>query len=231
MFKKIAYFAAGFVLGGAVGFALTKKLISDKMGAPSEEQESNEPDEETTGIDISEVEVDGEQVVSAKRNEEEFPNYSETSAEAESTEKIFRYEASKPRMTDYSKYGNKRTYMDEYEEEKDYDSVDELETLSPSEGLNNEPEYISPNSYMGEYDHFDKVELTYYEGDDVLAEIDGGCELDVTEDVRGNLPGDYIEHFGEFVPEQIDIRAHRVSTDYEIVRTRGFFYEEEDDEE
>lgn len=234
MLKKIAYFAAGFVLGGVTSFVLTKKLIIDKMPAPEDTEVEGESvekqDEEVKGIDISETEFDGEQIVSAKKNEEEIPNYSEASTEeAANTEKIFRYEATKPRVTDYSKYGSKRAYMDEYEDEKEDDSVEELEMLSPSEDYANDSEYISPTTYMqGDYE---KIELAYYEGDEVLAEVDGRCENDVTEDVLPYIPPDYADHFGDYAPEQINVRSNRNRVDYEIIRYKTFYYEEEEDEE
>ena len=230
MIKRLGYFAIGFVCGSIATWTLTKKFVIDKITDVGETDSATTDDDNVdTSIDISETDVDGEKMVTAEKSEEEIPSYSEASdGSANKREKIFRYDAKKPRVIDYSKYGNRRTYMDEYEEQYDEEAVDELEMFSPSEGLANEPEYISPNSFLGEYDHFDKIEMKYYEGDDVLAEIDGTIELDVTEDVRYTLPSDYREHFGDYLPEQVNIRAHKISTDYEIVRTRGSFYEDEE---
>ena len=78
------------------------------------------------------------------------------------------------------------------------------------------PYVISDEQFNEENDHFDKISLTYYEDNCILA--DEGDEI-VT-DIDGTVGRENLDKFGELSddPEVVYVRNEKIAVDYEIIR-------------
>lgn len=103
------------------------------------------------------------------------------------------------------------------------DEVEEvLVTRTPDK-----PYLISIDEYMQDHtsgdDEFDKLTITYYEGDDVLAD-----EQDTSiNDIEGTIGEQHLEMFGvqSGNPSIVYVRNERISTDFEIVKQENSYAE------
>ena len=107
-----------------------------------------------------------------------------------------------------------------------YKSVSEyatsiVENDSPPEDIG-EPYVITFEQFNEEYDRYDKETMTYYAGDDTLADE---CE-GIVDDVN-DLVGDSLSRFGENSedPDVVYVRNDSLEIDYEIVRSPGLYSE------
>ena len=92
---------------------------------------------------------------------------------------------------------------------------------SPPEDIG-EPYVITFEQFNEEYDRYDKETMTYYAGDDTLADE---CE-GIVDDVN-DLVGDSLSRFGENSedPDVVYVRNDSLEIDYEIVRSPGLYSE------
>lgn len=75
-----------------------------------------------------------------------------------------------------------------------------------------EPYVISPDIY-GEIDNYETITLTYYSGDDTLAD---DCD-DIMHDIEHTVGDEALESFGEYEDDVVHVRNDRLKVDYEII--------------
>lgn len=113
-------------------------------------------------------------------------------------------------ISDYAKELAKNDYVNysTTAEEKKDDIVTEI------------PFVISPDEF-GELEDegYRKISLTYY-ADGVLADDDD----EIVEDVEGWVGEESLTHFGEFEPDSVHVRNHRLKADYEILLSQKEYY-------
>lgn len=105
----------------------------------------------------------------------------------------------------------------EYKSDKYVNSPAEME--SPPEDIG-EPYVITFEQFNEEYDRYDKVTMTYYAGDDTLADEYEGIVDDVN-----NLVGDALTRFGEGSsdPDIVYVRNDSLEIDYEVIKSEGSY--------
>ena len=81
--------------------------------------------------------------------------------------------------------------------------------------MDNKPYVISPEEF-DEVEEYEKISLTYYSGDNVLAESisDEIIEEDEIEEAVGS---DFATHFGEYEDDSVFVRNDKRQIDYEIL--------------
>lgn len=78
------------------------------------------------------------------------------------------------------------------------------------------PYVITPDEY-GENDEYNRVTLTYYQGNDVVADDTD----EPLEDLEDTIGADSLSHFGEYEDDTVFVRNDRRRTDYEILLDYG----------
>lgn len=116
----------------------------------------------------------------------------------------------------------------------DFPTQTAAESEHPTDEDNKQPYVISLEEYEkddtvydedGEAFHtkiFDKINLTYYEGDDTLILDQNGDVLNIEETV-GN---DALNRFGEYEKDTVYVRNENLGADYEVVREHGSYSKE-----
>lgn len=92
------------------------------------------------------------------------------------------------------------------------------EPKMPSEG---KAYPINFEQFDGEETHYSKDTLTYFKGDDVVADEND----ERIEDIEGIIGAEALSHFDEFSLETVYVRNDRLSSDFEIVLDKGRFSE------
>lgn len=77
---------------------------------------------------------------------------------------------------------------------------------------------IAPDSF-GEEEEYSKICMTYYEGDDVLANEEGE-PIDDPEELFGFNP---VPNLGEYEPDSIHLQDDTIKCYYEILRDVGYY--------
>lgn len=106
----------------------------------------------------------------------------------------------------------------ELEDEDDRKEYEQLASNYTSEkggakDMAKDPYVISPYDF-GEIDEFSQIELTYYEGDDVL-EDDEGNIIDDRDELIGPKA---LLTFGEYEEDAVFVRNERLQTDFQILK-------------
>lgn len=89
---------------------------------------------------------------------------------------------------------------------------------------NMDPHVISYDSFMGDdYDHFDKISITYFQEDDTLMDE----REEVIPDIENLLGADTTSRFGELSqdPDQVYVRVGKLRSDYEVTRDKRSYQE------
>ena len=106
--------------------------------------------------------------------------------------------ATKLRETGYVKY---EEHFDKIPEEKEQNNFAKA------------PYVISPDQFS-EGDEYDKITLTYYDGDGILADDNDEIINEVDEVVGDN----FVDHFGEYEEDSVYVRNDILRCDYEICK-------------
>ena len=83
-----------------------------------------------------------------------------------------------------------------------------------------DPYVIAPYDF-GELDGYDQVELTYYEGDDILEDE----EYNVINNRNELIGADSLFTFGEYEEDAVFVRNERLKTDFQILKDYGTYSE------
>lgn len=113
--------------------------------------------------------------------------------------------------------------MEELEEEETFGCEDDEEDPAVEENENRDPYgpyRISPDEYGDTY-NYNTAHLTYYAGDDILA--DEADEL--IDDIDGTIGLDSLDHFGEYEEDVVFVRNDELKTDYEVFLNSGRYYD------
>ena len=180
--------ALAFTLGGAVGAAVTWKLIKTKY-----EQIAREEIESVKDV-YSRKNDQPDECVEELENPENLEQYAAELAAKKAMNKpgIMEYadKLKENGYTDYSKSGN--TAKEEVADVK-------------------KPYVISPEEF-GDNDDYETVSLTYF-ADDVLAD-----DMNVpVEDVENTVGMASLETFGEYEDDSVFVRNEEMKIDYEIL--------------
>ena len=181
-----------FSAGAAIGSIVTWKLIEAKYKQISDEEIASVKEVFTVRKKTTEDEEEDESEEDSLTIAEKYHN------------------EDKPDLMEYSKIIDEEGYDSEAIESK-------LENkLKPVD--HDEPYVISPDEF-GEFDDYEQISLTYYEGDGFLAD-DMDELVDDIEDVVGF---ESLNHFGEYEEDAVHVRNDRLKADYEIlVDTRSY---------
>lgn len=79
--------------------------------------------------------------------------------------------------------------------------------------------YVIPPEDFGEFDNYERINLTYY-ADGVLTDDND----DPIEDVDDIVGTDSLNHFGEYEDDSVHVRNDRLKCDYEILRDLDDYY-------
>ena len=181
-----------FSAGAAIGSIVTWKLIEAKYKQIADEEIASVKEVFTVRKKTTEDEEEDE-------SEEDSPTIAEEY-----------HNEDKPDLMEYSKIVDEEGYDSEAIESK-------LES-KPKPIDHDEPYVISPDEF-GEFDDYEQISLTYYEGDGFLAD-DMDELVDDIEDVVGF---ESLNHFGEYEEDAVHVRNDRLKADYEIlVDTRSY---------
>lgn len=125
----------------------------------------------------------------------------------------FEYEdgADEERKNAYEKYSSMYT-----------DAVEQIEKENET-NMGKKPYVISPEEF-DELEEYDKVSLTYYSGDNVLADSfsDEVFEEDEIDEAVGS---DFASHFGEYEDDSVFVRNESRYIDYEILMDERSYQE------
>ena len=128
----------------------------------------------------------------------------------------------------YSKgiHGLRETIEESIEPEDEDDDPDkkEYESIIDEQGYNEdddveEPYMISPDEFS-EFDDYEAIDLTYYEGDGVLVDEDDELVDDVIETVGKNVL-EYLQN--ENSEDVVHVRNDKLKSDYEICKVSGSY--------
>lgn len=181
-----------FSAGAAIGSIVTWKLIEAKYKQIADEEIASVKEVFTVRKKTTEDKEEDESEEDSLTIAEEYHN------------------EDKPDLMEYSKIIDEEGYDSEAIESK-------LEN-KPRSVDHDEPYVISPDEF-GEFDDYEQISLTYYEGDGFLAD-DMDELVDDIEDVVGF---ESLNHFGEYEEDAVHVRNDRLKADYEIlVDTRSY---------
>lgn len=108
--------------------------------------------------------------------------------------------------------------------DKDYHEDDELPEDPPENDLQYEkPFVISREEFDEGYPHFDKITITYYAEDDVLADE----QDEIIPDIEAVVGYDSLSRFGDMSDDDcvVYVRNGRLGADYEIILTQESYSE------
>ena len=108
--------------------------------------------------------------------------------------------------------------------DEDYHEDDELPEDPPENDLQYEkPFVISREEFDEEYPHFDKITITYYAEDDVLADE----QDEIIPDIEAVVGYDSLSRFGDMSDDDcvVYVRNGRLGADYEIILTQESYSE------
>lgn len=108
--------------------------------------------------------------------------------------------------------------------DEDYHEDDELPEDPPENDLQYEkPFVISREEFDEGYPHFDKITITYYEKDDVLADE----QDEIIPDIEAVVGYDSLSRFGDMSDDDcvVYVRNGRLGADYEIILTQESYSE------
>ncbi len=196
VFRKIAIYGVGALVGGGVGY-----LIADHLLTREENKKLSEEMGEITGFYKSE----------GLEKTPPVPEKQEWVPEVQTGKKKKGKGKGKP-QTDYTKFANKRTP----EEEVKARIVNE-----EREPDNNKPiVVITLEQHSLDTSNREKRVLTYYEGDGEVCDENEDI-LPAPED----FIGDALEHFGEGSgdPDTVYVRNNLTGVNYEIVRNKDSY--------
>ena len=181
-----------FSAGAAIGSIITWKLIEAKYKQIADEEIASVKEVFTVRKKTTE---DGEE----DQSEEGSPTIAEKY-----------HNEDKPDLMEYSKIIDEEGYDSEAIENK-------LENKPKPVDLD-EPYVISPDEF-GEFDDYEQISLTYYEGDGFLAD-----DMDeLVDDIEDIVGFESLNHFGEYEEDAVHVRNDRLKADYEIlVDTRSY---------
>ena len=114
----------------------------------------------------------------------------------------------------------KKTEYDKYS--KIYSSSNEKEKESEVENIMDKKPYVITPEEFDEFDEYEKVSLTYYSGDNVLAESISDDIID-EEDIDDVVGSDFATHFGEYEDDSVFVRNDKRQIDYEILMDEGSY--------
>ena len=191
MDKKSSLLA--FMLGMAVGSAVTWQMIKDRYERRIEEDRKSLEEMYAAKLEEASAKV---QPVEEEPEAETPPDPKEIAEHAREKPEIAEY-ARRLREEGYVNYAGGGSVV---------------ETKEPSrESVVDIPYVISPDEF-GEMDGYEKISLTYF-ADGVLADEDNEPVDDVAE-----IVGDGLEHFGEYEEDSVFVRNDAKKCDYEILR-------------
>lgn len=189
-----------FMLGMAVGSAITWQMIKDRYERRIEE------DRKSLEAMYSAKKMTGAvkpEAAETKPEEKPAPDPKELAERAKDKPDIGEY-AKRLQGEGYTNYAGGGQVM-EVKEPPKADAVDI-------------PYVISPDDF-GELDGYERISLTYY-ADGVLADEDNEPVDDIEE-----IVGDGLEHFGEYEEDSVFVRNDAKKCDYEILRDLRTFAE------
>lgn len=208
--KPIVAFLA-FVVGAAAGATVAVLVVRQKYIDLAEEEIQSVKDMYEARVQEAE---DDEECMRA-----EFDEIQAKHAERVEAEKKKEYEKK------VAKVGYRTNYSGIS------DSSDPAERLGPSEAAGahvvgrgvskKEPYVISIDDFHNTKNYFDKITLSYYDGDNTM--IDD--KEDLVEDVHALVGDNFV--FGELSedPDVVYIRNEKMTTDFEIARIKGSYSE------
>lgn len=104
-------------------------------------------------------------------------------------------------------------YSDVQKVEPDEDPDDEPSMYSEKESDEEYPFVITPDEF-GDVDEYDKISLTYYAGDEMLADE----KDELVESIDSVVGLESLDHFGEYEDDSVFVRNDRLKCDYEILK-------------
>lgn len=228
--------ALGLLSGGAIGY-----LISDLIWKKKAERVEEELNKEFT------EKLDQEITLAKEHYEEKLriakiegsekakndilntiqkvyaPELTDEKEEKELEEKIFLHTKPKEKVN-YTKYNNKKAYLDQYQEElEDEDDEDDEDDEITSIGPREEPRIypISAKDYHQTNTHFDKTELVYFNEDGILSNEEGE---DLSDVLKYTVGEDFLSAIDSETEEGF-IRNEKNSTDYDILIEHASYYD------
>lgn len=184
--KEILYLTAGVVIGGTAGYFITKKVLETNLQAQIDDVKEH----------YKLLRKEGEYA-----SPENVPtNYQDTLE-----------------GLGYSEEGFDLATSEEEELEDVLDDVDddeEEETEEREERFSNEPYVISVKEFMNDKEEYDKITVTYFEGDDALCDE----REQIIPDVEGTVGTDSLTKFGHLSDDKnvVYVRNDVSETDFEV---------------
>lgn len=192
--KEIVYLTAGVIIGGTAGYFITKKKLEVDLQAQIDDVKEHYKLLRKEGEYAS-----PENVPTNYQDTLEGLGYSEegfdlATSEAEELEGV---------LDD----------VEEYEEE-----IEEYE-----ERFSNEPYVIPVKEFMDEKEEYDKITVTYFEGDDTLCDE----REKIIPDVEGTVGTDSLTKFGHLSDDRnvVYVRNDILETDFEVTRDKREYSE------
>lgn len=240
MWKNIASFVFGFALGGVTVYFATKESFKKE-----EEEAINSIREYYRDKDIQRDKNMAEELNKRKsemaedilnaKSEAEHINYTNKYTEKEEHQNHKPKEGKRP-VKEPSKKDIIQNALNEYEEELEdstdifYDEEEEEEKnyypsdYTPTEQPAPIPFAISPNEFANGRLYYEKMDLAYYEDDDIL--IDEYSE-NIIDDLMNTVGAGFKSKFDEYETGVAYIRNEKIGTDYCIVKHKGSYFNEE----
>lgn len=179
-----------FTAGAAVGSLVTWKVVKTKYER------------------IAQEEIDSVKETWGRLMRESDDDIYEDDMDEEELERIREEQEHAAVMTDYTTLAGKYSRTSDVEVENGKEGEEDYEVP-----IMNGPCVITPDEYGdGNYDHSLSC-ITYYSGDDVLAD-DWGVTLDIEETIGREA----LDHIGDYAEGVVHVRNERLQIDYEVVQ-------------
>lgn len=211
MNRDILMLSIGAVLGAGVSFLITQKLLEGKYVALAQEESAfNERFNQRMERKHSDESENSAKGFIDGLNISQRDLISHSSLQGTRTNE---YNRTKQNYNLVGKRTAGEEITEEYDEEDEYD--DEVNPETDDESVDSEyPYVITEESFSEEFLNHDKLSITYYMEDDVLADENEG----IVDDVDMLVGYDNLNEMnaGLMHPQTIYVRNERISIDYEI---------------
>lgn len=200
LIKNLMWAFGGVLVGGSLSYFITKKVVSEKY---------------ETILDI-EIAAAKEHYADEKDKRDRLRKEGDYATPESAAEKLGR------RMAD--EYGPDNSQDEEIAQSAtvtiEVDDMPDISTLDRDEEY---PYVITYDEYHDDMIGHEKITLTYYEDDLVLAD-DDDASIDDQDDLIGD---DTLDRFGQWSkdPKIVYVRNENISTDFEIIKKSGSYAE------